>query len=98
MTVAPIITPNLDIEDFFARVADLPVDAQFDAFHAYVAAAFERAGPSTARATVANMIDHMRDQAAGVTDGGVAISAAGVHLLLGYLRYLHGDDRQGGVA
>lgn len=78
------------VDDVLAAAAHLPEDERFHVLHRYVAGAMGRADDGAAVEWVATALMHLKERTSGHTDGGVEVSVAALHLVLGYIEFLEG--------
>ncbi|KQN19432.1 hypothetical protein ASE86_13235 [Sphingomonas sp. Leaf33] len=79
------------VDEFLAGVDHLPETERFNALHGHVAWAMGQADDITqARGWIDTAILHLKQASSGRTDGGVDVSVASLHLVLGYVEHLEG--------
>lgn len=89
--VIPFPAPSSPVDAPLANVAYLPDAERFDALRRHVADAMSLAVDlGSPREWTESAILHLKAQSSGHTDGGVDVSVAALHLVLGYVEYLEG--------
>lgn len=89
--IIPINRRPKSVDELLAGVDHLPEMERFDALRAHVAWAMGQPDdPNEARGWISSAILHLKQVSSGRTDGGVDVSVASLHLVLGYVEHLEG--------